>query len=255
MIKDLVKELGLWKRVEIIGDIAVIGIPFDKTPEDVKPFAEELLRKLTYIKAVWGRYRDTHGDYRLSTLVHLAGEKRSETIYKEHGCRYFLDITKVFFSAKLSYEHLRIAKEVKSGEIIINMFAGYGPFSILSYILGKPKIVYSIDINPFAYYYMMVNIDLNKAYGVIPIYGNAFEKINYLPTADRIISPLPEKAEEAFKVAWDHVKSGGIVHLFTEVEGEDPLNKIKDMYPNVIFARIVRSVKPKVYHVVVDIRK
>jgi len=51
------------------------------------------------------------------------------------------------------------------------------------------------------------------------------------------------------------VKSGGIIHLFTEVEGEDPLNKIKDMYPNVIFARIVRSVKPKVYHVVVDIRK
>lgn len=255
MIKDLAKKLGLWKRLEIIGDIAVIGIPFDKKPEDVKPLAEEILQKLPYIKSVWGRYRDTKGDYRLSTLVHLAGEKRSETIYREHGCKYFLDIAKVFFSEKLSYEHLRVAKQVKRGEVIINMFAGFGPFSILSYVLGKPEIVYSIDINPYAYYYMMVNVDLNKAYGVIPIYGDAFEKIQYLPIADRIISPLPEKADEAFEVAYSHVKKGGIIHLYTEVEGEDPIKIAKEKYPNVIFARIVRSVKPKVYHVVVDIIK
>lgn len=255
MIKNLAKKLGLWKRVEIVGDIAVIGIPFDKTEEDVRPFAEEILKEIPYIKSVWGRLRDTRGDYRLSTFVHLAGEKRSETIYKEHGCKYFLDITKVFFSEKLSYEHLRIAKQVKHGEIVINMFAGFGPISILSYVLGKPKIVYSIDINPYAYYYMMANIDLNKAYGVVPIFGNAFEKIKYLPLADRIISPLPEKADEALKVAWDRVKEGGIIHLFAEVEGDDPLAAVKDKYQNVIFSRIVRSVKPKVYHVVVDIRK
>ncbi|BFH73638.1 methyltransferase [Sulfurisphaera javensis] len=255
MIKELAKELGLWKRVEIVGDIAVVGIPFEKDIEEVRKFAYEILQKIPYIKAVWGRYRDTKGDYRLSTFVHLAGEKRSETIYKEHGCKYFLDITKVFFSSKLSYEHLRVAKQVRQGEIIINMFAGFGPFSVLSYVLGKPKVVYSIDINPYAYYYMMANVDLNKAYGVIPIYGDAFEKIKYLPLADRIISPLPEKANEAFNVAWDHVKEGGIIHLFTEIEGEDPINISKNKYPNVIFARIVRSVKPKVYHVVVDIKK
>ena len=255
MIKDLAKELGLWKRVEIVGDIAVLAIPFDKTPEDVKPFAEFLLEKIPYIKSVWGHYRDTKGDYRLSTFVHLAGEKRSETIYKEHGCKYFLDITKVFFSSKLSYEHLRVAKQVKQGETVINMFAGFGPFSILSYVLGKPSIVYSIDINPYAYYYMMANVDLNKAYGVIPIYGDAFKKIEHLPIADRIISPLPEKADEAFKVAWDHVKQGGIIHLYTQIEGEEPEKKAREKYPNVIFARVVRSVKPKVYHVVVDIIK
>lgn len=255
MIRDLARELGLWKRVEIVGDIALLTIPFNKSPDELKPLSEKILSQLPYVKAVWGHYRDTKGDYRLSTFVHLAGEKRSETIYKEHGCKYFLDITKVFFSSKLSYEHLRVAKQVKEGEIIINMFSGFGPFSILSYVLGKPKVVYSIDLNPFAYYYMMANIDLNKAYGVIPIYGDAFEKIYYLPIADRIISPLPEKDKEAFEVAWNHTRKGGIIHLFTEIEGEDPERKAVKIYPNVIFARVVRSVKPKVYHVVVDIIK
>jgi len=255
LIKDLAKELGLWKRVEIVGDIAVVVIPFGKSAEDVRPFAQDLLKKFSYIKSVWGHYRDTKGEYRLSTFVHLAGENRSETVYKEHGCRYFLDVTKVFFSSKLSYEHLRVAKQVRQGEIIINMFAGYGPFSILSYILGKPSLVYSIDINPYAYYYMMANVDLNRAYGVIPIYGDVFKKIEHLPIADRIISPLPEKDVEAFKVAWEHVKQGGTIHLFTQVEGEEPEKEAMRKYPNVVFARVVRSVKPKVYHVIVDIIK
>ncbi|MCG2909175.1 MAG: class I SAM-dependent methyltransferase family protein [Stygiolobus sp.] len=257
MIKDLAKELGLWKKVEIVGDIAIIGIPFNKSPqdEDIRTFAEQIMKSIPYVKSVWGKYRDISGDYRLATVVHIAGEKRSETLYKEHGCIYYLDIGKVFFSSKLSYEHLRVAKQVKQGEVIINMFAGFGPFSILSYKLGKPKIVYSIEINPYAYYYMMANVDLNRAYGVIPIYGDAFKKVYSLPLADRIISPLPEKAEEAYKVAMERLKPNGVLHLYDEIEGEDPLRSVRERYKNVIFARIVRSIRPKVYHVVVDIIK
>ncbi|MEJ2770502.1 MULTISPECIES: tRNA 4-demethylwyosine(37)-methyltransferase Taw21 [unclassified Stygiolobus] len=256
MIEKLAKELGLWKKVEIVGDIAIIGIPFDKDVEEVRKLAEIILEKIPYVKSVWGKYRDISGDFRLSTTVHLAGEKKSETIYKEYGCKFFLDISKVFYSSKLSYEHIRVARLVRRGEVIINMFSGYGPFSILSYVMGGASTVYSIDINPFAYYYMMANVDLNKAFGVIPIYGDAFKKMDYLPyNVDRILAPLPEKAEEAYEVAMPHLKAGGILHLYTEIEGNDPVSLAKSEYPNVVFARIVRSVKPKVYHVVVDIKK
>jgi tRNA (guanine37-N1)-methyltransferase len=247
--------LEKWKRIEIVGDIAIIGIPFGKKPEDLKDYAKEIMSKHPYIKSVWGRYRDTKGDFRLPTYYHILGEKRSETIYKEHGCKYYLDFTKVFFSSKLSFEHLRIAKEVKKGEIIINMFAGYGPFSILSAKLGKPKLVYSIDINPYAYYYMMANVDLNKTYNVIPIYGDTFKKIYYLENADRIISPLPEKAKEAYEIALQKIKPGGIIHLFVEIESkEDPVKEAMKLYPKAFFGRIVRSVKPFRYHVILDIK-
>ncbi|BCU69506.1 tRNA 4-demethylwyosine(37)-methyltransferase Taw21 [Stygiolobus caldivivus] len=256
MIEKVAKELGLWKKVEIVGDIAIVGIPFGKDVEDVKEYAQLILKEIPYVRSVWGKYRDIKGDFRLSTSVHLAGEKRSETIYKEYGCKFFLDITKVFYSSKLSYEHTRVARLVRRGEIIINMFSGYGPFSIMSYVLGGASIVYSIDINPYAYYYMMANIDLNKAYGVIPVYGDAFKKMDHLPyNVDRILAPLPERAREAYEIAIPHLRRGGVLHLYTEIEGEDPIKIAKSVYPNVVFARVVRSVKPKVYHVVVDIKK
>jgi len=252
----LIESTRIWKRVEILGDIAVIGVPFESREEDLKNYAKKILKRNPHVKSVWGKLRDTSGTYRLSTLIHLAGEKRSDTIYREHGCKYYLDITKVFFSTKLSYEHLRVASLVRKGEKIINMFAGFGPFSILSCVKGLPEVVYSIDINPYAYYFQKVNVELNKAYCVIPIYGDAFKRIYDLEDADRIISPLPELADEALEVALQKIKKGGIIHLYAEIEAkkdEDPIKKAKEKYPNGIFYRIVRSVNPTTYHVVIDI--
>lgn len=246
----------LWKRIEIIGDIAVIGIPFNFDLNLLENYANYILKKIPNVKSVWGKFRDTKGEYRLSSFIHLAGEKRSTTIYKEHGCKYYLDITKVFFSSKLSYEHLRVAKEVRKDEIIINMFAGFGPFSILGYVLGKPKVVYSIDINPYAYYFQKVNVELNRAYGVLPIYGDAFKKIYDLEDADRIIIPLPERADEALEVAMQKIKKNGIIHIYVEVEverGENPIKKASLKYKG-FFYRIVRSVSPSTYHVAVDMK-
>ncbi len=260
MIKEVAGKLGLWKKIEIVGDLAIIGIPFDKKPEDMVQFANEILKEMPYIKAVWGKYRDVEGDYRLATFVHIAGANKSETLYKEHGCMYYLDITKVFFSSKLSYEHIRVASQVKRGEIIINMFAGFGPFSILSYVKGGARRVYSIDINPYAYYYMKANIDLNKAYGVIPMYGDAFKRIYDIDEKeiDRIIVPLPEKGEEAYEVALQKATSGKtIIHLYAQIDvkkGEDPIKKALEKYPKAFFARVLRSVNPHVYHVVLDIK-
>ncbi|MEM0174274.1 MAG: class I SAM-dependent methyltransferase family protein [Sulfolobaceae archaeon] len=250
------ENIKIWKKIEILGDIAVIPIPFEYDERILKSYADEILKKYTYVKSVWGKLRDTSGKYRLSTLIHLAGEKKSDTIYKEHGCRYYLDITKVFFSTKLSYEHLRVASLVRENEKIINMFAGFGPFSILSCVKKKPQIVYSIDINPYAYYFQKVNVELNKAYCVLPIYGDAFKRIYDLEDADRIISPLPELADEALEVALQKVKKGGIIHLYAEIEvkkGENPVKKAMEKYPNGTFYRIVRSINPSTYHVVIDI--
>lgn len=261
MIKEVAKKLGLWKKIEIVGDIAIVGIPFDKKPQDMKELAEDILREIPYVKSIWGKYRDVSGDFRLATLEYIAGERKSETLYREHGCLYYLDITKVFFSSKLSFEHLRVANQVKPGEVIINMFAGFGPFSILSYVRGKARKVYSIDINPYAYHYMMANIDLNRAYGVIPMYGDAFKRIYDIDEKyiDRIIIPLPEKADEAYEVALQKSTKGKtIINLYTQIEvekGEDPIKKsLQKYHPNAFFARILRSVNPHTYHIAVDIK-
>ncbi len=255
-MRELAKRFGTWQRIEILDKVAIVGIPFDKKPEDLRPFAEALMREMK-LEAVWGRPRGVEEVSRVGKYYLLAGKPISEVVYKEHGFKFVLDFTKVFFSQKLMYEHDRISKLVRPGEIVVNMFAGYGPFSVMSCVRGKPKLVFSIDINPYAYYYNFVNADLNGAYCVVPIWGDAFKVVYELPRPDRIIAPLPEKADEALETALQVIRPGGIIHLFTTVEverGEDPVDKALKRYKGAFFARVVRSYKPGVYHVVVDIK-
>lgn len=168
----------LWGRLEIIGDIAIMR----KSPElDVsiyKVLANEVLRRLPYVKSVWLAITPVKGVHRVREFIHLAGEPRSITIYKEHGCLFKVDIRSVYISPGLNYEHIRVARLVSPGEFVINMFAGVGFFSILIAKYGKPRKVISIDINPKAYELMVENIRLNKVEDiVVPELGDAAKVI------------------------------------------------------------------------------
>ncbi len=261
----------LWGRLEIIGDIAVIRVPFDINPEDLKPLAERILVELPYVKSVWAGLPGVKGAYRLRPYIHLAGEKRSVTIYREHGCSFKIDITKVYVSPTLNYEHKRIAELVKPGEVVVNMFAGAGFFSIIIAKKVKHVKVYSIDINPDAYHYMVENIRLNKVEEqVIPLLGDAAEiiKEKLVNTSDRVLMPYPELALDYLEYALMALRGRrGIIHVYLHVDAPkntDPLlvaeEKIREkLYSlnvkNIIVhnKRIVRTIAPRKYQVVIDV--
>ncbi len=259
----------IWGRMEIIGDILVIRIPFDVKPEDLKPLAERVLKELPYIKSVWGGLPGVKGEYRLREYIHLAGEKRSETIYKEYGCRFKIDFTKVYISPSLSYEHYRVAQLVEPGETVTNMFAGAGFFSILIAKYSKPKIVYSIDINPDAYRYMVENIKLNKVEDkVVPILGDAAKVIEekLQNTSDRVLMPYPDIALDYLIYAVKALKDKGWIHIYLHVEAakeEDPVKKAEEIAREKLeelnvreytfkYGRIIRPIAPRKYQVVLD---
>lgn len=260
----------IWGRMEIIGDILVIRIPFDVKPDDLKPLAERVLRELPYIKSVWGGFPGVKSEYRLREYIHLAGEKRSETIYKEYGCRFKIDFTKVYISPSLSYEHYRVAKLVKEGEVVTNMFAGAGFFSILIAKYSRPSIVYSIDINPHAYHYMVENIRLNKVEDkVIPILGDAAKVIEekLRDTSDRVLMPYPDIVLDYLVYAVKALRDKGWIHIYLHVEAKknmDPIEKAKlvaseklDQIPFVNkyvfkYGRVIRQIAPRKYQVVID---
>ena len=83
------------------------------------------------VRAVFAKSGWVSGTERIMPLRYVAGENRTQTIHKEHGCSFKVDLSKVFFSPRLSSEHQRIAKLVDEGERVVDMFAGVGPFSIL----------------------------------------------------------------------------------------------------------------------------
>lgn len=276
LIKELAaKVLGeevaskIWSRVEIVGDIALIRKPPQIPSDTLKPLAEEIIKKLPYIKSVWASTSPVTGTYRVRDYVHLAGEYRTTTVYREHGCSFYVDITKVYVSPALNYEHLRIAKDVRDGEFIINMFAGVGLFSIVIAKHAKPSKVISIDINPYAYELMVRNVEVNKVEGLVePVLGDAASVIsNYISTADRVLMPLPELAFNYFERAVKSIKKSGIIHVYEFEEGLNKKSAVDEVINKylrrcselgvsgeVLSSRVVRSVGPRKYQVVVDLK-
>ncbi len=261
---------SVWQRIDLVGDIAVVKKPPGLSLEEARRLAEKLVERIPYIRSVWAAASPVEGEYRLRGLVHLAGEERSETIYREHGCSFLIDIRRVYISPRLSYEHYRVAKLIAAGETVVNMYAGVGGFSIVAARHAKPRKVYSIDVNPDAFYYMAKSIELNRVEGVvIPLLGDATVIVpaHLKAVADRVIMPLPEKALEHIGYAIEALKPSGkrVVHVYLHIgvrKGENPGEKAASIvgyrvgeegYRAVIMAtRIVRPIGPRRYQVVVD---
>ena len=264
------EELGLLKSsLEIIGDIAVLKVP-DVLASKQAQIAVALMEWNRRIKVVMKQTSPVVEEFRIRNLSWVAGEKRTETIHCEHGCRFRVDVAKVYFSPRLQFERRRIAGLVKPGEVVLNMFAGVGCFSILIAKRASPAKVYSVDINPAAVEYLRQNIQLNKVEGVvIPILGDAREALSQGLTgiADRVLLPLPEKAYDYLGVAVSALKGGGgFIHYYDFVyakEKEEAIGKVTEKVRErltslgrnfeVASARVVRTVGPNWYQVVLDL--
>jgi len=201
------------KAFDVIGDIAVLEIPQELAAKN-KLIAEALLSTFKSIKVVAGKKTGVDTEYRTRDVEVLAGENRTETVHKEAGCAYKLDVTKAYFSPRLGTERMRIANQVKEGERVLVMFAGVGPYPILTAKAAKPKEVYAIELNPYAVGYMKENIKLNKV-RVTAILGDAKTETPKLGKFDRIIMPLPKDAGNFLDVALPALNKGGVIHYYT----------------------------------------
>jgi tRNA (guanine37-N1)-methyltransferase len=201
---------------EIIGDIAVIQVP---EGGNEKRIAEQVMKQNKNVKTVAKRTGEVKGKYRIKKVKVVLGEKKTETIHKENNTRLKIDINKAYFSPRLQTERQRIIEKVKPGEVVIDMFAGVGPYAVAIARNKKPEIVYAIDHNPSAIKYLKENITLNKVTNVKAILGDAIEAIRGLPKADRIIMNAPrQNNQKTLNAAKKRVKKGGLIHYYTTSE-------------------------------------
>lgn len=259
----------LYKSYDVIGDVAVVRVPELLTGYS-ELIAQTVMQTHKEVKSVWRQTSSVSGDYRLRNLQFILGKKSTQTRYKEHGCIYETDLQKTYFSPRLSFERLRIAKLVQESETIVNMFAGVGCYSIAIAKYSKAKTVYSIDVNPLAFGFLVENVRLNKVENtVVPLQGDAKTVIqNELQNiADRVLMPLPELAYEYLDCAVFALKSeGGWIHLYDFVyakKDENPVKKAEQKVSeklsklckdfSIKFGRVVRPIGPHWYQVVVDI--
>ena len=255
----------LFSAFDQIGDIIVIRIP-DSLLSKKKIIGETLLKEVSTAKSVFYQSSDVTGDFRTRSLELLAGEDKTETEYKEFGCRFFVDVEKAFFSPRLSTERERIADIVKDGETVINMFGGVGMFSILA-AKNKKCTVYNIDINPVASQLCEKNISINKLAGkIISLNGDAAQIVNdqLKEKGDRTLMLLPERSDEFLESAILATKDGGIIHYYSHIHAdkkqdapklsEEHYLEVTTVKSEILGSKIVRAVGPRYYQTVVDVK-
>lgn len=260
----------IYNSYDIVGDIAIIRLT-EESRKYSQIIADTIMKVHKNVRTVLAQTSPVHGDYRLRKLEHIAGEKRTTTVHRESGCLFLVDVDKCYFSPRLFYERMRIAKLVRDGETVVNMFAGVGCFSLVIAKHSNAAKIYSIDINPIAVQYMRENVKLNRAFGrVIPIKGDAKEIILKMlhGVADRVLMPLPEKALEYMPYALLALKEGGgWIHYYDfehASKGENAVEKVKlkvaqrlkslGVRFEIPFGRIVRTTGPNWYQIVLDIK-
>ena len=256
--------LGFSPSYEVIGDIALLE-DADLDRRKASRIADALLRTQPNIKTVLKPLTPVIGEFRVREFEVIAGEPRTETIHREYGCRYKVDLAKAYFTPRLSTELSRILSWVKEGNTVVDMFAGVGPCSILLAKSKKPSKVIAIDKNPEAVRYLKENIALNSVKNIKAIEGDAREEAKkFAGTADHVIMNLPHNAYEFLDSAVLLTKPGGIIHYYG-ITPEDDLfeSSIKLIWEaaeragrhvEVLEKRIVRSYAPYQYNICIEVR-
>lgn len=249
--------VGYSPAFEIVGDIAII----DQYESDAQQIADAMIRNKK-IKTVVQAASSVTGEYRTREFTFLAGEKRTETLYRENGCRYLLDVAKVYFTPRLATERMRIAEQVKDRERVVDMFAGVGPFSVLIAKKFPGARVIAMDKNPDAIKYLRENVRLNKVKNVEIREGDARDEIKGILDADHIIMNLPHSGLEFLEVAFGAIKKGGVIHFYAIAHEDDLFEglfskieesaRMADVSVIPLNRRIVRPYAPYQYNVCID---
>ena len=135
------KELDLLPRgFQSIGKVMILKL--NPTLLKYKTIiAQKCMELLPSTKSVYLNKGKVEGTFRKpNNIEYVAGEEKSLVKHKEHDVVYSFDFTKIMFSQGNLSERKYLATLVKDGEIIVDMFAGIGYFSLP---IGKPKLCFN----------------------------------------------------------------------------------------------------------------
>jgi len=249
-------------RAKRIGGVALLRL---------RPELEELGERLGEAVKEFYRVRSVYlikgveGVERRPRLELLAGEPVTEILHREYGCVYRLDLTRLMFCLGNSFERLRVAGLTGRGEVVVDMFAGVGQFTVPIAVLGEPEKVYAVEINPIAHRYLLENIGLNEVEErVNAILGDCREVVpeRLAGVADRVIMGYFGGTIQALPAALSALKpEGGVIHfheLARRGDEEDFVRKVLEtaeksgFQTRLISWRKVKSYSKTRNHIVID---
>ncbi|MEM0492778.1 MAG: class I SAM-dependent methyltransferase family protein [Candidatus Thermoplasmatota archaeon] len=269
--KEIIRIPGRLKKYlpssyDIIGDMILIKIP-EELEKYKSRIGESLIQANKHAKVVCS-IRPVKGELRLRDVEIIAGEKRTETIHREYGLVFKLDIRKTYYSPRLANERRCIASMVKPGEIIVDMFTGVAPFPIMIAKYAEPRIIYGIDKNADAIRYAEYNIRVNKVHDKVELINidacmAKKELDSRMVKADRVIMNLPFQAYRFFDEALDIIKDKAMIHYYDIIREEDVPTRLdylkssaseKSISIEPLAIRRIKTYSPREFYIGVDIQ-
>jgi tRNA (guanine37-N1)-methyltransferase len=121
-----------------------------------------LIDKIPQIKTVVNKLNEIDNTYRNFAFEILAGENNTLVSCKENTCEFKFDFAKVYWNPRLSTEHERVVKLLNEKDVLYDVFAGVGPFSVPAASNRKLSAVLCNDLNPESYRHLLDNYNQNN---------------------------------------------------------------------------------------------
>ncbi|EDS33123.1 tRNA methyltransferase [Culex quinquefasciatus] len=130
---------------------------------------EVIKDKIATCRTVVNKLDTIDNTYRNFAMELLAGEEDYQVSVKENGTVYEFDFSKVYWNPRLSTEHEKVAKMLRKEDILLDIYAGVGPFSIP--VAKKGCSVLANDLNPESYKALVHNCKKNKVEGRVKCFN------------------------------------------------------------------------------------
>ncbi len=256
-----IKESLIPASCQVVGNVMLLK-PGRLKGEQKTILAGAIIKEFPYVKTVC-EISGVAGELREPAVRKLAGNG-TETLHKENGIIYKLDVSQLMFSKGNLNERKRLVEKVKPGETIVDMFAGIGYFSLGLAKFSKAKNIISIEKSSKAYNALIDNIQINKVANISAILGDCKIAAKGMPgMADRVLMGYLPHTEDFLPAAIFMLKQKGTIHFHNTYNKKElwkkPLADLQAICTGMgcVFhlteKKKVKSYAPNVFHVVMDI--
>eukprot|EP00536_Pseudo-nitzschia_multiseries_P007117 jgi/Psemu1/324610/estExt_fgenesh1_pg.C_1630001 len=146
----------------------------------------------------------------------------------EQGIKQSFDLTKVMFSRGNISEKIRFGKQlVREGDVILDLYAGIGYYTLPAVVHGKASKIYACEWNKNAVDALRFNIRDNKIEDKVEVFvGDCRESVktnNIINMVDRVSLGLLPSSEGGWRAAIRALKApaGGWLHVHANVPASE----------------------------------
>lgn len=202
-----------WAR---FGDVLVLDVPPERRHDEAA--IAEAFAHVMRCRSVVAWEGGIEGELRRPRARLLWGDPNTETVHVENGVRYAFDPARLMWSPGNLPERVRVARWDCRGQVVADLFAGIGYFTLPLLVHAGAERVVAIEKNPDAFQYLLQNAGLNRVAARLEARLGDNREVGLVGVADRVLLGYLAPVGPYLSAALGALKpSGGRLHVHAKV--------------------------------------